>query len=269
MNKNQALIRDIDRCQVKRGHLAFWWLGQHSFVVKTSEAVLYLDPFLSPHPKRRIPPLLKPDEVTNADFIFGSHDHGDHIDRQVWPAMATASPKARFVVPEILRKKLIRELGISNGRFLGVDDGKSVKTPGVKITGIAAAHELLEPDPRTGQFAFLGFVIESGGCVIYHSGDCCIYEGLQTKLKHWKFDAAFLPINGRDAKRLASDCIGNMTYQEAADLAGAVTPRLSVPAHFDMFKGNLEDPKLFADYMRVKYPRLQVCVPEYGKLVIV
>lgn len=265
MNKNQALIRDIDRCAVKRGHLAFWWLGQHSFVVKTSEAVLYLDPFLAQHPKRRIPPLLRPQDVTNADFIFGSHDHGDHIDREVWPALAKASPHATFVVPEILRSKVSQELDIPAGRFLGVDAGKAVKKPGIRITGIAAAHELLDPDPKTGKYAFLGFIIESGDCTIYHSGDCCIYEGLQTSLKRWKFDLAFLPINGRDARRLLSDCIGNMTYQEAADLAGAVQPGLTVPAHFDMFKGNMEDPTLFADYMRVKYPRLKVRIPEYGQ----
>ncbi|MEI6168011.1 MAG: MBL fold metallo-hydrolase [bacterium] len=264
MIKYKSLIRDIDRCRVRHGHLAFWWLGQHSFVVKTCEAVMYLDPFLALHPKRRVPPLLKPGKVTHADFIFGSHDHADHIDREVWPAMAAASPRASFVVPEILRGKVSRELGIPSRRFIGIDDGQSKRRSGVKITGIASAHELLDPDPQTGQFACLGFVIESGGCTIYHSGDCCIYEGLQTKLQRWQFDVVFLPINGRDAKRLASDCIGNMTYQEAADLAGALRPGLTVPAHFDMFKGNLEDPSLFADYMRVKYPRLNVCVPDYG-----
>ena len=268
MNKGQSLIRDIERCRVKRGHLASWWLGQHSFVVKTSGAVLYLDPFLAPHPKRRVLPLLKPEEVTNADYIFGSHDHADHIDREAWPAMAVASPGAIFVVPEILRKRLIRELGIAANRFLGADDGKTVKKNGLRVTGIAAAHELLEPDPRTGQFACLGFIIESGGCTVYHSGDCCIYEGLQTKLKHWKFDVAFLPINGRDARRLSSGCIGNMTYQEAADLSGALKPRLTIPAHFDMFSGNMEDPALFEDYMRVKYPRLKVLVPNYGMRIM-
>ncbi len=78
-----------------------------------------------------------------------------------------------------------------------------------------------------------------------------------------------LPINGRDAKRLSSGCIGNMTYQEAADLAGALGPRLTIPAHYDMFAENSEDPALFDNYMRVKYPALKVCVCEHGSKVYV
>jgi len=59
-----------------------------------------------------------------------------------------------------------------------------------------------------------------------------------------------------------------MTYQEAADLAGAVKPQLTIPAHFDMFAGNCEDPKLFTDYMRIKYPHLKTIVCEYGRRLV-
>ena len=55
-----------------------------------------------------------------------------------------------------------------------------------------------------------------------------------------------------------------MTYQEAADLAGAVRPGLTIPTHFDMFAGNTENPQLFADYMAVKYPDLPVRICRYG-----
>jgi L-ascorbate metabolism protein UlaG (beta-lactamase superfamily) len=56
-----------------------------------------------------------------------------------------------------------------------------------------------------------------------------------------------------------------MTYQEAADLAGALKPRLTVPAHYEMFRMNSCDPQLFVDYMRVKYPGLAVRVCTHGK----
>ena len=62
-----------------------------------------------------------------------------------------------------------------------------------------------------------------------------------------------LPINGRDAERYRNNCIGNMTYQEAADLAGEVGPRIVIPGHWDMFADNSADPKAFADYLNVKY----------------
>ncbi len=269
MPTGPELIADVDACSLGEGQCAFWWLGQHGFIVKLGERILYLDPFLSDHPRRLVPSLVRPEQVTNAHLVFGSHDHTDHIDRDAWPAIAQASPGTRFVVPELLLDGLARELGIAPERFVGMNDGDTLDVDGVAITGVAAAHEFLDRDEASGRYPYLGFVIEQGGCVVYHAGDTCSYEGLQTKLLGRDFDVAFLPINGRDAKRLAGGCIGNMTYQEAADLAGALAPRLTVPAHFDMFEGNTEDPHLFTEYMAVKYPHLRTIVPEHGRREVV
>jgi len=269
MKTGQVLIRDINECELKEGECALWWLGQHSFIVKLGSKILYFDPFLSPHKKRIIQPLLAPEDVTNADLILGSHDHADHIDRRVWPILAESSPMAKFVVPDLRLRSLARDLKIPVNRFVGLDDGKSARPAGIKISGIAAAHEFLDRDPRTGRYPYLGYIVEADGIAIYHAGDTCLYEGLQTKLRCRKLDIAFLPINGRDARRLAANCIGNMTYQEAADLAGALAPRLTIPAHFDMFAGNRCSPKLFTDYMRVKYPHLKTVACKYGQRLII
>ena len=54
-----------------------------------------------------------------------------------------------------------------------------------------------------------------------------------------------------------------MTYQEAADLAGECDTELVIPGHWDMFADNSEDPKLFEDYVNVKYKgRVQCLVPK-------
>lgn len=267
--KHKNLIKEINATRVAPGRCAAWWLGQHGFAVKLGRTVCYIDAFLEPHPERTVPPLLDPAEVTNADLVLGSHDHSDHIDRWAWPGIAKASPKARFVVPALLREKVARELGIPLERFLGVDLGLSAKAGGVRISGVPAAHELLERDRRTGLHPNLGFVVQGNGVTLYHAGDTCMYEGMQAILRKWKFDVVFLPINGRDAARLRSGCIGNMTYQEAADLAGALRPGLTVPTHFEMFTANSADPRLFADYVGVKYPHLAVRIPEHGRKWVV
>jgi L-ascorbate metabolism protein UlaG (beta-lactamase superfamily) len=173
------------------------------------------------------------------------------------------------MVPELLREQIASELGIPVERFLGVDKGISVETSGLIVTGVPAAHEFLERDKKTGLHRHIGFVIEGNGFSLYHAGDTCIYEGIHTILRQWRFDLAFLPINGRDAKRLRANCIGNMTYQEAADLTGVLRPGLVVPAHFEMFSMNSEDPRLFVDYMQVKYPDLAVKMPVHGRKTIV
>lgn len=260
----EALLAAIRGTSPKAGHAALWWLGQQSFVLRLGTATVYIDPYLTDNPKRRVRPLLAAAAVTNADIIIGTHDHSDHIDRPIWPVLAQASPGSVFVVPELLRTTLITDLGLPAARVYGLDDGRVLELCGLRLHGLPAAHELLEPDPVTGGYRFLGVVLEAGGCTVYHAGDSCVYEGMQERLRAFGLAAALLPINGRDAERLARHCIGNMTFQEAADLAGAIRPGVTVCTHFDMFMGNLEDPRSFADYMRVKYPDLNAVIPEYG-----
>ena len=269
MQTGADLIRDMNDCAVPEGACAFWWLGQHSFTVKLGHTLCWIDPFLTPSERRNVPPLVKPEEVTNASVILGSHDHGDHIDRGAWPAIAEASPQATFVVPDLLRERIVDELKLAPERVLGIDQGVTQEIAGLEISGVPAAHEFLDVDEATGKHPYVGFVVEGDGFCLYHSGDSCIYEGMQALLRQWKIDLAFLPINGRDAKRLASHCIGNMTYQEAADLAGSVRPGTTVPAHYEMFPNNSQDPGPFIDYMRVKYPDLRTVVPEHGERVLV
>lgn len=265
----QALVDDINTTQVAQGQCAFWWLGQHSFVVKLGQHICYLDPYLTPEPSRQVPPLLHPEDLSNATLILGSHDHGDHIDRPAWPAIAAAAPQARFVVPKLLQQRLAAQLKLPASRLLGVDLDLTLQLDELRVTAIPAAHEFLDQDPATGLHPYLGFIIEGNDFRLYHAGDSCIYEGMQSLLRRWPLDLAFLPINGRDAKRLAANCIGNMTYQEAADLAGAIKPGLTIPAHFEMFAMNSENPQLFVDYLNVKYPGLQTLIPQHGQRILV
>lgn len=268
MLRNAELVSDINCTTVAPGQCAFWWLGQLSFVVKLQDTIIYLDPFLTDLKGRMSPPLLRPDELAHASIIVGSHDHADHIDRDSLPAISEATT-APIVVPALLLDQLANDLHIHPSRFVGLDAGSSVTLDGVTITGIAAAHEFLDTDEKTGQHPYLGFVIAANGFTLFFSGDTCKYEGLESTLVDHTPDLVFLPINGRDAARLACGCIGNMTYQEAADLAGALKPTLTVPGHFDMFEGNTIDPQLFVDYMRIKYPQLATTIPTYGKRVVV
>jgi L-ascorbate metabolism protein UlaG (beta-lactamase superfamily) len=143
-----------------------------------------------------------------------------------------------------------------------MDDGVIWEGAGVKITAIKAAHEFF--DLNDCGYPHLSYVIESGCATFLHSGDACVYEGLVTRLRRWQYTLVTLPVNGRDAVRLKRGCQGNMTYQEAADLAGVLAATLTVPGHFDMFANNSVDPQLFADYMNVKYPRLRHLIPQHG-----
>ena len=265
------LVNEIDAFETAPGRMALWWLGQQGYILKVPGAqgpvTLYIDAYISDSQSRTVPPVLAPAEATNADLVMGTHDHGDHVDRGAWPAMAGASPGAVFVVPEARRQEIAQATGIDPARLVGLDDGRSAELAGLTVSAVASAHEFLSPDPETGMHPFLGYVIEAEDITVYHAGDTCRYEGLWARLARWHFDAALLPINGRDAARLRRNCIGNMTYQEAADLAGELEPGLTVPGHYEMFESNSEDVSLFLDYMDVKYPELAVVAPKHGERV--
>ena len=264
MISSSELLASINVASEDPSVLHIWWLGQMGFVLKSGESIIYIDPFLSAHPRRVIPPLLDPSKINHATLVLGSHDHKDHIDREVWPLIAQKSSNAIFIVPSVIKSDLIKNLDIETERLVGMTDNETLTISGVKLSGVASAHEFLDQDKKTGLFPYMGFIIQFNGFTIYHAGDTCRYEGLETKLRQWKIDIMILPINGRDATRYSNGCIGNMTYQEAVDLAGTLHPSLVIPGHYDMFAHNAENPKNFTEYMKVKYPSQSVYICEHG-----
>ena len=244
---------------------SFWWLGQLGYAVTLCGKKLFLDAYLSENSLRQHNPIIDPKSLTCADYIFGTHDHIDHIDREAWKFLKDASPKAKFIVPAYVADDVSKSLNIERERIIGIDEGETVVLDGdITVRAVGAAHELPEKD-KDGHFLHLSYFISGDGKNILHTGDTCIYDGYTSKLKALgEIDVLFLPINGRDAKRLRTNCIGNMTYQEAVDLCGALKPKLSVPGHYDMFRHNSEDPLMFADYIDAKYPSLKFWIGAYG-----
>ena len=247
------------------GTATLWWLGQMGLLIKLGCTVLCVDYYAEESAVRQTPLPIPADEVRGIDAFLGTHDHRDHMDHSSWQVWAGRCPAARFVFPVIHTQKVLDD-GVRPENCLGVNDGDSVRIGDVTVTAVAAAHEFLEPDPASGQYPCLQYIIEGNGLRIYHAGDTLRYEGMLPRLKEFgKIDAALLPINGRDGKRYRRGCIGNMTFQEAADLAGELRPRIVIPGHWDMFRDNPGDPEAFRDYLLAKYGQTPYCVvPSVG-----
>lgn len=265
MAAGQALVDEVKAWRGSAHSLAFWWLGQGSVIVKLGGTTVYVDPFLSPHPKRLVPALLAPEQVTNADLVLCTHKHRDHLDPGAIPGIAEASPQATFVVPVPCRQQVL-ELGVAEDRVLGLNADESREFGGVTVTAIKARHEFFDCTDD-GFYPYLGYVLQAQDMCLYNAGDTVNYEGLLTRLQEFSLDVVFLPINGRDATRYLAGCIGNMTYQEAVDLAGELRPRLAVPVHYDMFAANSEDPQQFVAYLEAKYPGVRAWVGPHGQRV--
>lgn len=262
------LLHNINTTVLSCGQGAFWWLGQLGYALKLAGKTVYIDAFLTPREDRTILPVIDAAQITNADIVIGTHNHLDHIDGPAWKEIAKASPQAVFVVPALLKEEVSKDLEIPTGRFYGVEDGQTIHLNGISISGIASAHEFLDRDEASGSYPYLGYIIQADGLTLYHSGDTCIYDGLAAKIKAYApLDAVFLPINGRDAARYRTGCIGNMTFQEAVDLTGTLCPGVAVPGHYDMFLFNSEDPQKYAAYLEAKYPGIPYWIGGYGECV--
>ena len=255
------IISQLHSLELAYGQIALCRLGQHSFLVKLGKTLVGIDLYLRHNPARLIPVEIPAEEMEGISLYLGSHDHSDHIDRVALPAMAAASPEAKLAIPAAVADSVTE---FPADRILPVDAGDTLTIGDIKISVLASAHEFLEQDAQ-GHYCNLGFVLSGNGVTLYHSGDCCRYETLQTQLAKFKCDIMLLPINGRDAVRYKNNIIGNMTYQEAADLAGELNVPLTIPCHYDMFACNTADPELFTDYMACKYPALKTQIlPPYA-----
>lgn len=262
----EGLINDINGASVRDGEVGIWWLGQNSFAIKCTSAVVYTDPYLSSNPHRLIPPPVNPDEVTNADIVTCSHDHSDHIDPLTIPRLAEASPNARFVIPRATVRRLL-ELGVPEERLIPMNDGSEVELCGIRVWAIKARHERFDEHPQHG-FPYLSYVFDMSGVRIYHAGDGIPYEGLISALRGYKPDIMLMPINGRDGERYRRNCIGNFTFQEAGDIAADAGARVVIPMHWGMFADNNEDVLKFVDYVTARYGNLSVKVLAIGERFI-
>ena len=254
----ETLLADVQHRRIPEDALGIWWIGQSSFIVRGAGITLYVDPYLNPNPRRLVPPPLRPEQVTNADFVLCTHDHGDHIDPTALPGIATASPRAKILVPGVARDKVVG-LGVPAHQIVVPPIDNPVTYGPLTVTAIPAAHEELDYSPERG-YPYLGYVVKLNGITLYHSGDCTMYEGLIERLLGHRPDVVLLPINGHDWKRLHQNIIGNMTYREAADLAVAVGADLVIPMHYGMFAHNSEPPGHFVNYVHDFYPTQKIKV---------
>lgn len=260
----RSLAQQINTLPVPPGSLALWALGQSGFVIKGGDTVVYIDPYLSSAVDeagyappgtfpRQFPPPLLPEDATNAQWVFCTHEHADHTDPKTLGPLAQASPQARFIGPANSRE-ILRALGIPDGRIVvpPVDTPQTVGP--LTFTAIPAAHYGLDRDAE-GSFRWLSFIIQLNGVTLYHAGDTILYDGLVERLRKHSIDIACLPVNGRDGWRERRGMIGNLDGREAAELAVAVNADVLIPMHNDMFAANHVTPAILADFLDRAYPR--------------
>ena len=266
-----AALRALD---LAPGTIALWWLGQAGFAVRAGGLVMLVDPFLAPMAERVSAPAFDPDEAVGVDVVTCSHEHYDHLDLASLPAIAGASPEARFVVPRPL-VDAVTAAGVPRGRLIGAQPDERIRLDGVTLHPLPARHGVGMADAYTfgrelsgGLYRYLGYVLDDGVTRVYHAGDTIVYDGQAERLRALRTDVALLPINGRDHFRETAGVVGNMDHREAAQLAADARVDLLVPMHYDTFRENLGYPAHLVDIVRRDHPALAVLVPSRDRPVL-
>ncbi len=160
--KQDVLLADVARTETPPGCGAFWWLGQHTFIVKAGGHVFYLDPWFAPWESRQTRTLLLPESPHRVDFALVSHGHEDHLCPESLRGIAQASPETLFICPRTEAQRMLTEAGIPESRLRPLNAGETLEHQGVRITAIKSKHETFDERPQLG-FPYLGYVVEAGG----------------------------------------------------------------------------------------------------------
>jgi L-ascorbate metabolism protein UlaG (beta-lactamase superfamily) len=256
------------------GEVATWWLGQAGFALRAGETLVLIDPYLSgsladkyrgrlfPH-ARMVPVPVAPETISGVTAVLCTHGHTDHMDPWTIRGLLHRN-RPVFVVPRSERAKAL-ERGIPPELLVGTNAGERVELgANVVVEPVPAAHEELAVDDA-GDHRYLGYVVSIGGLRLYHSGDCAPYPGQAEVLAGRGIDLALLPINGRDAYRLANGVPGNLTVDEAADLCEAAGIPAMVGMHWGLFDFNTVDPVVAAEALERRGPGVRWLLPVVGR----
>ena len=252
LQKDDALLKDIQRTASDREAFHLWWLGQSGYLIQWQGHYLLIDPYLSdslthkyartekPH-TRMSERVVDPSRLNFMNVVTSSHNHTDHLDGETLRPLFRVNPDLKLVIPEANRAFVAERLEIDADLPLGLNDGESVTVADFTFHAVPAAHETVERD-EVGRCRFLGYVMQFGPYTVYHSGDTLWYEGIVKQLAPYSIDVALLPINGSAPERKVA---GNLSAEEAVRFAKEIKARTMIPCHYDMFTFNTADPDAF------------------------
>ena len=227
-------MKEIIDFQLSASEAALWWLGQAGYILRSADATVVVDPYLSdsaatdtPELARLYPVPLDPAEL-RADIYVVTHDHLDHLDPEtIVPYRHKA--ETWFVAPRQAAQKLIA-LGVPEGRVVLLHAGESRKFKGVEIDGvftIPSGADVLDTTGYSIRFA--------NGRNVYHTSDT-EFHPLVLAAAPKRPEVMLVPINGK---------WGNPGPEQAALFVQAAQPAHALPNHYDLMALNTENPAAF------------------------
>jgi L-ascorbate metabolism protein UlaG (beta-lactamase superfamily) len=218
----------------------FQWLGTAGFRIACEDKVILIDPYLTRNERARPVQDLTPADMADADYIFLSHGHFDHI--ADIPAIMETS-KAEIYCSSVSAQTLMSK-GVLAGSMHTLSGGDSVSLEGFSVSVTECQHirfdlklivktvprilkEGRDLRPLTREMPagpVLNHFFSFGDLSVLHLGSLGLKPGQVASLGIASPDILLIPLQGHsDICRLA------------AELAAAIGPRAAVPEHHDDF----------------------------------
>lgn len=183
-----------------------------------------VDPFYSGNPLADVGA-----EKANPTHILLSHAHSDHTGDVVSIAKRTGA----LVIANFEMINHLKKQGVPNGHPL--NHGGGLDTEFGRVTMTLAFHTSSFDDGAYGGEPG-GWIIETGGKVIYFAGDTALFGDMKLIGELWKIDLACLPIGDNFT----------MGPAHAVKAAGMLKAKRVLPIHYNTFPPIKQDAGKFA-----------------------
>lgn len=214
------------------------WFGHATFKIEVADKVVLVDPWLDGNPTSSI----KASEITNADIVYVTHDHDDHLGDAFDICKRT---NATFVAATELAD-YAEENGVKN--VAGLNIGGSVEIKGVRLLLTQALHTDSRGAPT-------GVIVEGEGKTVYHAGDTGLFGDMRLLGELYKLDVALIPIGG----------YYTMGAREAAEAVKLLNPKIVVPMHYKTFPILAKSADEFIKNVKEKMLQVKVVVLKPGE----
>ena len=207
---------------------------------------------------------LPPEQVERADFIFTTHDHGDHFDSEGLKKIIHLNPTV--VAPGYFHSERsgqwrgILETGIPQESVLEARHGQTIDFETFSVKVIPADHSAYQrPDPGA-----CGYLIKTRHGNIYHPGDTNFDHPGKETICNLEVDYLIVPI-----------CDTDLGAGFAALLTFLLQPQVVIPCHYGYTYPPLRSqgghPAEFVTALGVrnyKIPRTDIAILQPGGKVV-
>ncbi|MDO5003712.1 MAG: MBL fold metallo-hydrolase [bacterium] len=181
--------------------------AQSSIRLTDQETVIYLDPYLID------------EEVNDADYIFITHDHYDHL--SIEDINKVIKESTIIIISESCSKSLEE----FNNQIVKVKPNNKYLVGNLNFQTVASynTNKLYHPEKNE----WVGYLIDFNNKRYFITGDTDINK----ENKQIKCDVLLLPVGG----------VYTMDYNEAATLTNLIKPKLAIPTHYQTVVGTKID----------------------------